>query len=106
MVFHFNLKFLAFLQKVIRPEVINKILEEYPEFYNDPSAFAILKDPILLEKMVRSFQAKQIGHQYPILVSSAKFVAETLINYIKKNPSNPQRATGTNTNKNKEPITK
>lgn len=86
-------------QKVIRPEVLNKVLEKYPEFYNDPGAFAILRDSVLLEKMVRSYQAKQMGEQYPLLVNSAKFVAEAMINHIKKNPTTPQATTG---NKNDE----
>lgn len=88
-----------FQQKVIRPEVLNKILEKYPEFYSDTGAFSILKDPVLLEKMFRSNQAKQIGEQYPILVNSAKFVAETLRSYIKKNPTNTQQSSGKNLQK-------
>jgi len=79
--------------KVIRPEVLHKVLEKYPEFYNDLGAFAILKDPVLLEKMVRSKQAKEMGDQYPILITSAKFVAETMINNLKTNPTTPQTTT-------------
>ncbi|XP_037034798.1 ubiquitin-like protein 7 isoform X2 [Bradysia coprophila] len=75
--------------KVIRPEVINKVLERYPEFYSDTGAFAILKDAVLLEKMIHSYQAKLIGDQYPILIKSAKFMAETMIAVMKKNPVNP-----------------
>lgn len=80
-------------QKVIRPEVINKVLEKYPEFYNDSGAFAILKDAVLLEKMVTSYQAKLIGDQYPILIKSAEFVAQTMINVMKKTPVNPLQRT-------------
>lgn len=77
--------------KAIRPEVINKVLEKYPEFYNDTGAFAILKDAVLLEKMIHSYQAKLIGDQYPLLIKSAKFVAETMIAVMKKNPVNPSQ---------------
>lgn len=85
--------FLLVPQKLIRPEVINKVVEKYPEFYSDTGAFAILKDAVLLEKMIHSYQAKLIGDQYPILIKSAKFVAETMIAVMKKNPVNPAQRT-------------
>lgn len=72
------------------------MLEKYPEFYNDLGALAILRDAVLLEKMVRSNQAKIMGDQYPILVNSAKFVADTIINNLKANPTNPQTTAGKN----------
>ncbi|KAJ6635917.1 Ubiquitin-like protein 7 [Pseudolycoriella hygida] len=76
--------------KVVRPEVINKVLEKYPEFYNDTGAYAILRDAVLLEKMISSPQAKQIGEQYPLLITSAKFVAETMISHLTPQISAPE----------------
>lgn len=70
------------LQKAIRSEVIKKVLDAYPEFHYNLGAFAILKDAILIGRMSSFDTAKEIAKQYPILITSAEFVTQTMREHL------------------------
>lgn len=80
-------------QKAIRPEVLRKVLEAYPEFQTNLGAYAILRDAILIGPMSMLESAQQIAKLYPILIYSAEFVTKTIKEYLASNK--PSLATNT-----------
>lgn len=58
--------------------MIKKVLVEYPEFHRHLGAFAILKDCILLLRIVTFEFARKMAEAYPLLIISAPFVVKTM----------------------------
>lgn len=54
------------------------MLVEYPEFHRHLGAFAILKDCILLLRIVTFEFARKMAEAYPLLIISAPFVVKTM----------------------------
>lgn len=75
-------------QKAIRPEVLRKVLDAYPEFHTNLGAYAILRDAILIAPMSVLESAQQIAKLYPILIHSAEFVTKTIKEYLAANKPN------------------
>lgn len=83
-----NLFFFLFPQKAIRPEVLRKVVDVYPEFHTNLGAYAILRDAILIAPMSVLESAQQIAKLYPILIHSAEFVTKTIKEYLASNKPN------------------
>lgn len=75
-------------QKAIRPEVLRKVLDAYPEFHTNLGAYAILRDAILIGPMSVLESAQQIAKLYPILIHSSEFVTKTIKEYLASNKPN------------------
>lgn len=64
------------LVKSFSPAAIRDVLEEYPEFYTDIGALAILRNLLLWSKIGKIENARRIAETYPILIVSAPFVVK------------------------------
>lgn len=71
------------LQKPLRAEVIRMILEEYPEFYQDLGALAILKDSLLLHRIATLEFVRIVTDYYPLFIIAAPFIVKTMIAHNK-----------------------
>lgn len=67
---------------------MKQVLEAYPEFHTNLGAYAILRDSILIQSMIDHELVKNIAKQYPILIHSAEFVANTLREHLASNKPN------------------
>lgn len=72
----------------MRPEVIRKVVEAYPEFQTNLGAYAILRDSVLLESMKKIDSGRKIAEKYPILIHSAEFVTKTIKEFWTSNKPN------------------
>lgn len=62
------------LVRSFSPFVIRDVLDEYPEFYTELGALAILRQLLLWSKIGKIDTARRIAETYPILIRSAPFV--------------------------------
>lgn len=67
---------------------MKQVLEAYPEFHTNLGAYAILRDSILIQSMTDHELVKNIAKQYPIMIHSAEFVANTLREHLASNKPN------------------
>lgn len=76
------------LQKTLRPEVLRKIVDAFPEYQTNLGAYAILRDAVLISPMAVMESARKIAEVYPILVHSAEFVTTTIREHLISNKTN------------------
>lgn len=65
------------LVRSFSPGVIRDVLEEYPEFFTELGAQAILRHLLLWSKIGKIDTARRIAETYPILIRSAPFVVNS-----------------------------
>lgn len=66
------------LQKINRPENLNKILQEVPELNNDLRAIAFLEDPYLLTQIKVESTFRRMAQNHPSLIKALVFVMEMI----------------------------
>lgn len=62
------------LQKLIRPETIQSILLEFPEFRSDKVALTILKDSILLSSLQNVETLRKFNEKHRVIVAASELI--------------------------------
>ncbi|XP_073828765.1 uncharacterized protein [Musca autumnalis] len=70
-----------------RVNILQKILQEYPEFRRNSAALALIRDSVLFNTLHQPEVIKKIAEHYPIIIEAAPFIVSTVRKELARNGS-------------------
>lgn len=68
-----------------RMNILQKILDEYPEFRRNLGAQALIRDSVLFNSLDKYDVIKKVSQNYPLICDAADFIVKTVKKEITKN---------------------